>query len=71
MIITLSIIFLIIGLTLWFIFGKDKKVVPVVSFYPPEDLTPFDVNVLLHNGGAESSEQPSMWLYLLQKKYLR
>ena len=54
MIITLSIIFLVIGLTLWFIFGKDNRVVPVVSFYPPEDISLPEASMIFNDGQMET-----------------
>ncbi|MDD2301925.1 MAG: DUF2207 domain-containing protein [Bacillota bacterium] len=50
-------------------FGKDKKVIPVVEFYPPDDLSPAEVGYIL-NGTANTKDVLSLIPYFAHKGYM-
>ncbi len=54
---------------LWFIFGRDKKIIPTVEFYPPEGLTPAEVGLVI-DGTADKKDLVSMIIYYGDKGYL-
>ena len=55
---------------LWFIYGKDEKPIPVVSFYPPEKMNALDVE-LAYNEGATTKGIVAMIVDLAQRGYLK
>lgn len=57
------------SLFLFFRFGKDKKIIPVVEFYPPDDLSPAEVGYVL-NGVANSKDIISLIPYFAEKGFL-
>lgn len=59
------------GLTifLWIYFGRDKKIVETVEFYPPDNMTPAEVGYALDEA-LEDSEMMTMVFYLADKGYL-
>lgn len=50
-------------------FGKDKKVIPVVEFYPPDDLSPAEVGYVL-DGSANKNDILSLVPYFGEKGYM-
>ena len=54
---------------LWFLFGRDKKIIPTVEFYPPEGLTPAEVGLVI-DGTADKKDLVSMIIYYGDKGYL-
>ena len=59
---------LILGL-LWLLFGRDKKIVPTVEFYPPKGLTPAEVGLVI-DGRADKKDLISMIIYYAGQGYL-
>ena len=68
-IIVLPIIFLIISIILWVIYGKDKEVVETVEFYPPDGFNSLELG-FLYKGKAESKDVVSLLVYLANKRYV-
>lgn len=54
---------------LWLLFGRDKKIIPTVEFYPPEGLTPAEVGLVI-DGTADKKDLVSMIIYYGEKGYL-
>ncbi len=53
----------------WLLFGRDKKIVPTVEFYPPEGMTPAEVGVVIDNT-ANKKDLISLIMYLADKGYI-
>ena len=69
---TVPIIMLVltaIAFLMWFIFGRDEKVIPVVNFYPPKNRNSAEVGVE-YNGVASHKEISSLVMYMANKGYL-
>ena len=58
-----------IAFLMWFIFGRDEKVIPIVNFYPPQKRNSAEVGVEYH-GVATEKEISSLVMYLANKGYL-
>lgn len=54
---------------LWFFFGRDKKIVPTVEFYPPAGLSSAEVGYIL-DGASDNKDVISMVLYFADKGVL-
>lgn len=68
----IPILCIVIGaasLVLWLIFGRDKKIIPTVEFYPPEGLNPAEVGLIV-DGTADKSDLLSLIIYFADKGYL-
>ncbi len=61
---------LIISFLLWFIFGRDNRVVETVEFYPPEGFNSLEVG-FLYKGKANSKDVVSLLIYLANKGYIK
>lgn len=59
----------VLALLLWLKFGRDKKIIRTVEFYPPENLTPADAGYIL-DGYVDRKDVISMILYFADKGYL-
>ncbi len=59
----------LIAFIMWFIFGRDEKVIPVVNFYPPKNRNSAEVGVE-YKGVASQKEIVSLIMYLANKGYL-
>lgn len=55
---------------IWFIYGKDKPVIPVVTFYPPKNYNSAEVE-LMYRGKATEKGLVSLIFYLANKGYLK
>lgn len=68
-------ILIVIGL-LWFFFGRSKKIVSIVEFYPPDGLSPIAVDKLLRESDLDVitpdkvKKCSSLFYYLANKGYL-
>lgn len=69
-IIGVSLGFVIIAGILWLIFGKNKKVVETVEFYPPEGYNSAEIG-FLYKGKADNKDVISVLIYLADKGYLK
>ena len=65
----IPIIFLVISILLWNIFGRDDQIIETIEFYPPEGLNSLDVG-FLYKGRAENKDVTSLLIYLANKGYL-
>lgn len=61
---------LIISAALWFIYGRDKKAVETVEFYPPEGFNSLEVG-FLYKGSASNADVISLLIYLANKGYIQ
>ena len=59
----------IIAFLMWFIFGRDKKIIPIINCYPPKNKNSAEIGVE-YKGIASSKEIVSLVLYLANKGYL-
>lgn len=65
----IPIVFLLISIIMWYIFGRDDVVIETVEFYPPEGLNSLDVG-FLYKGQAENKDVTSLLIYLADKGYV-
>lgn len=64
------IVGLIISTILWLIYGRDKKVVETLEFYPPEGFNSLEVG-FLYKGKADNTDVTSLLIYLANKGYIQ
>ncbi len=64
------IILTLIAYILWFIFGRDKHVTPIVSFEPPKDTNSAELELNCYGCASERGVK-SLIYYLASKDYLR
>ena len=69
-VISLMILLALISWFVWFTFGKDKPIVPVVTFYPPKDYNSAEVE-LMYKGKATEKSLVSLIFYLANKGDLK
>ena len=62
----ISIAFVLIGLVLWLLFGRDKTVVDAVEFYPPEGYNSAEVS-FFYKGYVDNKAVVSLLIYLASK----
>lgn len=65
----LALILLAISAVLWFLFGRDEKVVEVVEFRPPEGIDPMEMSYYLTGQASTSTIAPEI-MYLGNQGYL-
>lgn len=65
----LMTILALIAFVMWFVFGRDEKVIPIVNFYPPKNRNSAEVGVE-YRGSASQKEIVSLIMYLANKGYL-
>ena len=62
---------------LWFRFGRDRRIIGVVEFYPPEGLSPLEIHKIYQESDmqvvslGEIKESTSLIYYLANKGYLK
>ena len=61
---------LIIAFILWFLFGKDDKVIVTEQFYPPEGYNSVELG-MLYKGKATDEDVVSLLVYLANKGYIK
>ncbi len=66
----IPIVLLGICILIWYIYGRDDKVVETVEFYPPEGLNSLEVG-FLYKGKADSQDVTSLLIYLANKGYIK
>lgn len=69
-IIVIFVIIIAVSFVMWFKFGRDKKVVETVEFYPPENLNSLET-AFAYKASASSEDITSLLIYLANKKYLK
>lgn len=63
-------IFLVIVLLLWLVFGRGKKPIPTVEFYPPKDMTSAELGYIV-DGVIDNNDIISLIIYWADKGYLQ
>ena len=58
-----------LSILLWFLFGRDPKVVRTVEFYPPEGVNSAEVGYII-DGTTDSKDMVSLIIYWANKGYL-
>lgn len=61
---------LIISFILWLLFGRDKKTVETVEFYPPQGFNSLEVG-FIYKGKADKTDVTSLLIYLADKGYIQ
>ncbi len=64
------IIMLIISGFIWYIYGRDDKVVETIEFYPPEGRNSLEIG-FLYKGKANKIDVISLLIYLANKGYIK
>ena len=59
----------ILSFVLWFLFGRDPRVVKTVEFYPPDGMPPADAGYIV-DGIVDKEDITSMIIYFADKGYL-
>ena len=67
--IVLGILLPVMIILLWFLFGRDKKIIPTVEFYPPEGMTPAEVGFVMDNT-VDKKDLLSLIFYFADKGYI-
>ena len=67
---SIPILGLIISFVLWFLFGRDDRVVETVEFYPPKGFNSLEVG-FLYKGRADEKDVTSLLIYLANKGYIK
>lgn len=66
----LSVAVLIIGLVLFWLFGRDEPIIPSIQYQPPENLDSAAVGYII-DGDVENRDIISLLIYWADKGYLR
>ncbi len=66
----LPILFVLIVLVIWFIYGKDDPVIETVEFYPPDGFNSAEIG-FLYKGKADKNDVISLLIYLANKGYIK
>lgn len=66
----IPIVLLLISILIWFIFGRDDKVIETVEFYPPEGFNSLEVG-FLYKGKADNQDVVSLLIYLANQGYIK
>lgn len=59
----------IVSVLLWWLFGRDRKIVKTVEFYPPNGVTPGEIGYIL-DGVVDNKDVVSMMLHFANEGYL-
>lgn len=54
---------------LWFVYGRDERMVKTLEFYPPDDLTPGEIGYV-YDGNVDKRDLVSTIVYMADKGYL-
>lgn len=65
----IALVVLLCGILFWFT-GKEDKVIPVISFEPPEGYNPLDV-AFVEKEAVSNTDMAALLIYLANKGYLR
>lgn len=66
----LSIVILLVIIVIYFIFGKEKTLTPVIGFYPPRGLNSAEVGYIINNY-VSSEDVTSLIFYWASEGYLK
>ena len=67
--IAMGVLLPVVIILLWFLFGRDKKIIPTVEFYPPEGMNPAEVGYVM-DGMADKKDLLSLIMYFADKGYI-
>ncbi|MCI1328361.1 MAG: DUF2207 domain-containing protein [Lachnospiraceae bacterium] len=59
-----------IAILLYYLFGRDPKIVETVEFYPPDRMTPAEIGYVI-DGAVDDGDMGAMMLYFASKGYLK
>ena len=59
----------VFSILLWFLFGRDPKVVKTVEFYPPDGVSPAELGYII-DGFVDSKDMVSLIIYWANQGYL-
>lgn len=59
----------ILAAVAWFFFGRDKKIIPTVEFYPPEGMNPAEVGYIIDRT-INKQDLVSLIIYYADKGYI-
>lgn len=65
----LVVIMPVVAILLWFFFGRDKKIVPTVEFYPPEGMSPAEIGYVI-DSTVNQKDLVSLIFYYADKGYI-
>lgn len=68
--IIIPILFVLVAFILWIKYGKDKKYVDTIEFYPPQNLNSLEL-AFLEKGYVENKDITSLIIYLANKGYIK
>ena len=68
--IAICILCVLIGVFVWYKYGRDDKPIETVEFYPPEGLNSLDV-AFIYKGKVDRQDTISLLIYLANKGYLK
>jgi len=68
--IALICFFTFISFAIWYQFGKDEKAIPVVTFYPPEDMNTLETEIA-YKERASTQGLIAMLISLAQRGYIK
>ncbi|MBP9989341.1 MAG: DUF2207 domain-containing protein [Ruminococcus sp.] len=68
-VIIVSVLSLAAVILLWLFLGRDKPVIPVVSFYPPENMTSAEIGYII-DSTVDNEDLVSLIIYWADKGYL-
>ncbi len=66
----IPLLFLLISILLWYLFGHDNQVIETVEFYPPEGFNSLEVGYM-YKGKANNKDVVSLLIYLANKGYIK
>ncbi len=66
----IPIIFLVVSILLWYLYGRDDQVIETVEFYPPKGKNSLEVG-FLYKGKAIQEDVTSLLIYLANKGYVK
>ncbi len=59
-----------ICLILWYTYGRDRRIIPTVEFYPPDGMTPAELGLYI-DGNIDRRDLVAMFLYYADKGYMK
>ncbi|WP_319370866.1 DUF2207 domain-containing protein [uncultured Ilyobacter sp.] len=62
-------LFLTVISFVWFFFGRDRKIIETVEFYPPEDISPAEAGYMI-DGSVDTKDVTSLLFYWAEKGYI-
>jgi len=66
----LPLLFMLLTFSLWFVYGRDDRVIDPVEFYPPKGYNSAETG-FLYKGKADTQDVVSLLIYLANKGYIK